>query len=153
MRIAENMSVYVADAPQSVAAAFETNAISLKQYGVTSIMITTGDFTSPAGTPDVTLRQSTAVAKTGEKALGFDWVYVGSTTVDVLAKTAVTANTFVLAENSVYIIELNDAELDVSNSFDCVHVEVSDPGAAGSMVAIHFLSSEARTTVLTALTD
>lgn len=153
MRLSENCAIYVADAPQSVAAAFETNAISLKQYGEVSIMITTGDFTSPAGTPDVTLRQSTAVAKTGEKALGFDYVYVGSTTVDVLVQTAVTANTFVLAENSVYVIELNDAELDVANSFDCVHVEVSDPGAAGSMVAIHFICTEARTTVKTCLTD
>jgi len=153
MRISENMSVYEAVAPQSKVAAFETNAISLKQYGNISIMITTGAFASPAGTPAVTLRQSTAVAKTGEKALGFDYVYVGSTTVDVLVKTAVTLNTFDLEENSVYIIEVNDASLDVTNSFDAVHVEVSDPGANGTEVAIHFLSSEARTTVKTVLTD
>ena len=153
MRISENMSVYEAVAPQQKTAAFETNAISLKQYGETSIVIQTGDMGSPVGTPAVTLRQSTDVSKTGEKALGFDYVYVGSTTVDVLVKTAVTSNTFTLEENKVYVIELNDAELDVPNSFDCVHVEVSDPTAQGVYVSVAFLSSEARTTVKTALTD
>lgn len=153
MRIAENMSVAELVLPQQKTAAFETDAISLKQYGETSIKIVTGDMGSPVGTPAVTLRQSTAVAKTGEKALGFDYVYVGSATDDTLTKTAVTSDTFNLEENKVYVIELCDAELDVTNSYDCVHVEVSDPTAQGVYVSITALSSEARTTVKSVLAD
>lgn len=153
MRIAENMSVYSAVAPQQKTSAFETSAISLKEYGETSIIITTGDMGSPVGSPAVTLRQSTDVSKTGEKALGFDYVYTGSTTDDTLAKTTVTSDTFDLEENKTYVIELNDSELDADNDFDCVHVEVSDPSAQGVYVSVVFASSEARSTVKSVLTD
>lgn len=153
MRISEHMSVAELVLPQQKAAAFETDAISLKQYGETSIKIVTGDMGSPVGTPAVTLRQSTDVSKTSEKALGFDFVYVGDAADDTLAKTAVTSDTFTLEENKVYVIELNDSELDAANDFDCFHVEVSDPTVQGVYVSITALSSEARTTGKSVLAD
>ena len=153
MRISENMAVYSAVLPQaSKTSATETDAVSMKEVGNLSIVILTGDFGSPADTPAVVLRQSTAVAKTSEKALGFDFVYVGSSTDDTLLKTAVTSDTFNLAENSVYVIEVSDQELDVTNVFDCVHCEIAAAGQ-GIAIAVLILGSEMRTTVKTILTD
>lgn len=153
MRIAENCAVYEAIVPQaSKTSATETNAVSLKQVGNVSVVIITGDFGSPADSPAVVLRQSTAVAKTGEKALGMDYVYVGSTTDDTLTKTAVTSNTFTLAENAVYVIEVSDQELDAANNFDCLHVEIA-AATHGIAIAVLILGSEMRTTGKSILTD
>ena len=91
------------------------------------------------GTPAVTLKQATAVAGTGAKALGFTEKYskVALTgTVNVL--TAVTSDTFNLAAtaNRIEMIEVSAADLDRDNGFDCVGLDVASPGANADLICI-----------------
>lgn len=91
------------------------------------------------GTPAVTLKQATAVAGTGAKALSFAEKYskVALTgTVNVLA--AVTSDTFNLAAtaNRIEMIEVSAADLDRANSYDCVGLDVASPGTNADLIAI-----------------
>ncbi|MDO9007227.1 MAG: hypothetical protein Q7U80_03300, partial [Thiobacillus sp.] len=77
----------------------------------------------------ITLKQATAVAGTGEKALGFAKMYANLDTAasDTLAETAVTSDTFTTLttdnKNALYVIEVAASDLDVANGFDCVRVD------------------------------
>lgn len=91
------------------------------------------------GTPAVTLKQATAVAGTGAKALGFTEKYskVALTgTVNVL--TAVASDTFNLTAtaNRIEMIEVSAADLDRAGGFDCVGLDVATPGANADLIAI-----------------
>ncbi len=91
------------------------------------------------GTPAVTLKQATAVAGTGAKALGFSEKYskVGLTgTVNVLG--AVTSDTFNLtvAANRMELIEVSAADLDRANGYDCVGLDIATPGANADLVTV-----------------
>jgi len=154
MRISENMSVASAVIPAvHTTVAIASDIVSMKQYGALTAIIQVGDIGSGATAMDVTVSQCTAVAGTAAKSLGIDYVYVGSSTDDTLLKTTVTSDTFEAAELGTYVIEISDQELDVANGFDCVRVNISAPGSQGAAVSVILLSSEARTTVKTALTD
>lgn len=91
------------------------------------------------GTPAVTLKQATAVAGTGAKALGFAEKYskVALTgTVNVLA--AVTSDTFNLAAtaNRIEMVEVSAADLDRAGGYDCVGIDVASPGANADLIAV-----------------
>jgi hypothetical protein len=103
---------------------------SMKNYGHATILIATGAWA--AGTAAVTLQQSTVVAGTDDKALGFTEQWNGSVlaTSDLLTRTAVVANTFNLAAaNTLYVIEIDAEDLDVDGGFDCVELNIATPGA------------------------
>jgi hypothetical protein len=91
------------------------------------------------GTPAVTLKQATAVAGTGAKALSFTERYskVAITgTVNVLA--AVTSDTFNLGTtaNTVTFVEVSSADLDRAGGFDCVGLDIASPGANADLISV-----------------
>lgn len=115
----------------------DTTYVSLKNYKRCQIVITIADGTTVTGST-ITLKQATAVAGTNEKALGFTRMlanvdYAASKT---MVETAVTANTFttqtVNSKDSVYIIDVDTASLDVAGGFDCIRVDGTGHAATAS---------------------
>jgi len=152
MRISEHAAVSLLTAPiDTTGAAIATGTIDMKYVKDLTIFITTGAIASGATAQAVTLGQATSSAKAGAKALEFDYVYVGSTTDDTLLKTTVTSDTFNLSANSVYAIEVDASQLDVTNSFTHVYVGISTPGANASLVSITAVASTQRYNVSTTL--
>lgn len=122
--------VHLTETKNWTGAASTGDHFSMKNYGHATIIIQTGAWA--AGTAAVTLQQSTVVAGTDDKALGFLEQWNGSVlaTSDLLTRTVVAANTFNLAAaNTLYVIEIDAEDLDVDNSFDCVELNVASPGA------------------------
>ncbi len=104
--------------------------VSLKGYSGMTVVIMVDNATTVTGGA-VTLKQASDVAGTGEKALAFGTQYanadVGAS--DTVVETAVTSNTFTTGttdnKNALHIIEIDAADLDVANGFDCVRVDVA----------------------------
>ena len=118
---------------------------SMKFYPHATIIIQTGAWA--AGTGAVTLQQSTVVAGTDDKALGFTEMWTGSVlgTSDLLTRTVVAANTFNIGvANTLYVIEINAEQLDVDNRFDCVELNVASPGANTDLYGAIAILSQAR---------
>lgn len=112
----------------------DTTYVSMKNYRKCQILIYIADGTTVTGTA-VTLKQATAIAGTGEKALAFTRMlantdYVASKT---MVETAVTSNTFTTqttnSKDSFYIIEVNSEDLDMANGFDCIRVDATGHAA------------------------
>src|SRR5574340_614693 len=105
--------------------------VSLKNFDRLTILIPVLNGATVTG-GDVTLKQATAVAGTGEKALAFAKMYANTDCAasDTLTETAVTSNTFTTnATNSkqlMYVIEVKASDLDVANGFDCVRINVAN---------------------------
>ncbi len=116
--------------------------VSLKGYEKCTIYIQGLNGTTVTGSA-VTIKQASAVANTGEKALAFDYVWANLDTAatDTLVKTAVTSNTFTtLTTNSKpfqYVMEVKGSSLDTANSFDCIRVGVAD--AANTSIAVVYM--------------
>ncbi len=115
----------------------DTTYVSLKNYRRCQIIIVIADGTTVTGTA-VTLKQATAVAGTGEKALGFTRMlantdYAASKT---MVETAVANNTFttqaVNSKDSVYVIDVDSDSLDAANGFDCLRVDATGHAATAS---------------------
>ena len=115
----------------------DTLYVSMKNFRKIQIVISIADGTTVTGST-ITLKQATAVAGTGEKALAFTRMlsnvdYGASKT---MVETAVTANTFtsqaVNSKDSVYIIEVDSSDLDVANGFDCIRVDGTGHAATAS---------------------
>lgn len=102
--------------------------VSLKGYERCTIVLNVDNATTVTGGA-ITLKQATAVAGTGEKALAFDtvWKNVDCAAGDTLTETAVTSNTFTTdtadAKNQLYVMEINASDLDVANGFDCIRLD------------------------------
>lgn len=102
--------------------------VSLKGYSKCTIVIAVDNATTVTGGA-ITLKQATAVAGTGEKALAFSTMYANTDTgaSDTLTETAVTSNTFTTDttdnKNLLYVIEVDADDLDVANGFDCLRVD------------------------------
>lgn len=109
--------------------------VSLKAYNHLTVIILVSNATTVTGSA-ITLKQASAVAATGEKALAFTkmWQNLDTGATDTLVETAVTSSTFTtLTTNSkkaMYIIEVDATDLDVANSFDCVRAGTADATAA-----------------------
>jgi len=121
--------------------------VSLKGYTKFTAVIAVDNGATVTGSA-ITLKQATAVAGTGEKALAFSTVYadtdIGAS--DTLVSTAVTSNTFTTdntnAKNLLYVIEVDAAELDTANNFDCVRVGTGD--ATNAVVSVVYFLHGAR---------
>ena len=115
------------------------DAVSLKNYDGIAIIVTQKNSTSATGSA-VTLQQSTDVAVSGQKSLGFDFVYLNIDTAaaggDILVKTAVVSDTFtttsVDSKDAKYIIDIPTSSLDADNDFDVINIAVAD-GAANTV--------------------
>lgn len=109
--------------------------VSLKNFRRCQIIIGIADGTTVTGAT-VTLKQATAVAGTGEKALAFTRMLanVDHGTARTMVETAVTSSTFttqtVNSKDSLYIIDVDADSLDVANGFDCLRVDCT--GHAGT---------------------
>lgn len=115
----------------------DTTYVSMKGYQRCQIIISIADGTTVTGST-ITLKQATAVAGTGEKALAFTRMlantdYVASKT---MTETAVTSNTFTTqttnSKDSLYIIDVDASDLDVANGFDCLRVDGTGHAATAS---------------------
>lgn len=123
--------------------------VSLKNYGRVTAIILVDNATTVTGSA-ITLKQATAVAGTGEKALAFDLVYqnedTGSAGGDILVETAVASNTFTTddtnAKNLLYVIEINAEDLDTNNGFDAFRVGTGNATAA--IVSVLYILHDAR---------
>lgn len=102
--------------------------VSLKGYSGLSIVLTVDNATTVTGAA-ILLKQASAVAGTGEKALAFSSMLANIDTgaTDTLVETAVTSNTFTTDttdnKNLMYVIDVKPEDLDVANGFDCVRVD------------------------------
>lgn len=133
--------------------------VSLKNFDRVAFLIAVDNATTVTGGV-VTLKQATLVDGTGEKALAFTkmWANEDTAASDTLVETAVTSNTFTFdatnAKNLVYVIEIQAADLDVSNSFDCVRIDVaSSVASVGSCLYLLRSSRYAPPLAVSAITD
>lgn len=133
--------------------------VSMKGHSKLGIVITVKNATTVTGSA-ITLKQATAVANTGEKALAFDTVYVNTDTAasDTLVETAVTSNTFTTnntnSKDLLYVITVDAASLDLANNYDCVRVGTGDATAA-TVSVMYFLypPKYGKNIPVTAITD
>lgn len=115
----------------------DTLYVSMKGYRKLQIIISIADGTTVTGST-ITLKQATAVAGTGEKALAFTRMLanVDYAASKVMTETAVTSNTFTTqttnSKDSLYIIEVDAEDLDLANGFDCVRVDCTGHAATAS---------------------
>lgn len=121
--------------------------VSLKNYGKLTAIIVVDNGNTVTGSA-ITLKQATAVAGTGEKALGFSYVWANTDTGagDTLTKTAVTNDTFTTdttnAKNLMYVVEVDCTDLDMDNNFDCVRVGTGD--GANMVLSVIYILWEAK---------
>lgn len=115
----------------------DTTYVSMKNFRKLRIAIVIADGTTVTGST-ITLKQATAVAGTGEKALAFTRMLanVDLAASKAMVETAVTSNTFttqtVNSKDSLYIIDVDSEMLDVANGFDCVRVDCTGHAATAS---------------------
>ncbi len=143
--LAENVKTVNLLNPKDATGAAQVGlGVNLKGYARCNIKIITGALSS-SDTMNVTLEQGTAgagsaSALTGAKALGFSWVWITDASTGIRTKTAVTANTFAIANTvtagSVYEIELTADMLDAANGFVVVQPKISSPGAHATLIAV-----------------
>ena len=91
----------------------------------------------------ITLKQATAVAGTGEKALAFAtyWANTDTGAADALTETTATSNTFSTDntdnKNLLYVLDVKPTDLDINNNFDCVRVGTGN--AANTVLSVLYL--------------
>lgn len=103
--------------------------VSLKGYRKLTAIIVVDNGATVTGSA-ITLKQATDVGNSAsdEKALAFTKVWANTDTgaSDTLVETAVSNNTFTTAttdnKNLLYVIEVDENDLDVAGGFDCVRV-------------------------------
>jgi hypothetical protein len=131
--------------------------VSLKNYERCMVLIQVKNATTVTGSA-ITLKQATAVAGTGEKALAFTTYYsnIDTGAADVLASATATSNTFTTnstnSKNLMYVIEVKAEDLDVNNGFDCLRAGTGDATAATVSVTYFLFGSKFPTTTA-AITD
>lgn len=105
-----------------------------------AIILLTGAWAG--GTSAVTLEQATDNAGTSGKALGFTeyWSKTAFGAASKFARVAVVSDTFNLsAANKIHVIEVDQADLDVSGGFTHVRVRAASPGANADLLAIAYV--------------
>jgi hypothetical protein len=139
-----------------------SDIISLKGYNKCSILFTQVKTTGVTGSA-ITLTQSTDVANTGGKALPFTQAFRSLNTgtsgnTDALTAFAVSSNTFTTDTTSsvtdLYMVEVNETDLDITNGFDCVTLVMATAvNAIVSAVAILWPAKFGKTTPMSAIVD
>jgi hypothetical protein len=141
--VAKQKIIWAAEPKSYSGAAVTKKYVSLKYYKRLTILIQTGAWA--AGTAAVTLKQATAVAGTGVKALSFTKQYNDEAVSGTLVETAVVSDTFNLATaNKVYVIEVDAEQLDMANGFDCLSVDIASPGANVDLYGVVYVLSGCR---------
>lgn len=106
--------------------------VSMKGYSRLSIIILAKNTTTVTGSA-IALKQATNVAAAGEKALAINspaFRNLDTGASDALAAFAVTGNTFntdnTNSKNSMYVLDVQEGDLDVANNFDCVRLDTGN---------------------------
>ncbi len=146
MLLVQNAGIEVGGVPIDITGAGMTgDYVSLKDYSHLTIIIQQGAW--QAGTSAVTLTQAAEVAGSTTKALAFTkrWTKV-AVTGTTYTETAVTANTFNLPNtaNTINVLEIDAAELDVDAGYDCLRVNCATPGASADLLCITYILTGAR---------
>lgn len=160
MRLVDKAKFVMACPPAALATtAGDGDYISMKNFDHLTIVILVDNATTVTGGA-VTLKQATAVAGTGEKALAFDtiWANVDTGASDTLVETAVVSDTFTTdttnAKNLMYVIEVEATDLDTANGFDCVRIDVASmANAVGSVLYIAHAPAYNPAIAVSAITD
>lgn len=133
--------------------------VSLKGYERATIILTALNVTTVTGSA-ITLKQSTVIALTDEKALAFTkmWANIDTGASDALVETAVTSNTFTTdATNSKalqYVMEVKAADLDIDNGFDVLRIDTTAATASTmSITVILWPAKDMKATPLSAIVD
>ena len=141
LQLVDTVKPVMGCAPAALAStAGDGDYVSMKNFRRCTVLISVLNATTVTG-GDVTLKQATAVAGTGEKELAFDKAYrnIDCAAGDTMAEFDVLSSTFTTdATNSkrlLYAIEIDAASLDIDNGFDCLRVDVASMASAvGSVV-------------------
>ncbi len=120
-------------APLAPPSTSRTDIVSLKNYNRCCIVIMVNNTTTGVTGSAIGLTQSQDVSNTAGKTLAFTTAYRSlncgtSGNNDTLSSFAVASNTFTTdatsSVNHLYVIEVNETDLDVANNFDCVTVSL-----------------------------
>jgi hypothetical protein len=118
--------------------------IDMAKFHRASILICFNNSTTVTGSA-ITLSQATSSAGAGSKALAFNlnWSYTWtSTQIDNFTQNTVSSNTFttnaVNSTQGLYVIEVLDTDLDLTNNFNWLQVALAT-GAATTVCAIGLL--------------
>jgi hypothetical protein len=111
--------------------------VSMKGFSKLTIVILADNATTVTGSA-ITVKQATDVANSAsdEKAVAFTkvWQNIDTGAGAALTETAVVSNTFttttVDAKNSIYVIEIDENDLDVAGGFDCVRAGTANATSA-----------------------
>lgn len=117
------------------------DAVDMANFNHATIIIVSG---SMAGTPAVTLKQSTSAALDGEQALAFDKVYINTAygSQNSYTETTVTGDTFDISDTNyvTYVIEVAANTLDRADSYHWLRLHVVSDGNSNTFGAICILS-------------
>lgn len=133
--------------------------VSLKGYDRCTILVSVKNGSTVTGSA-ITVKQASAVANTGEKALAFTTAKrnLDPANTDTLSNFTVSSNTFTTdSTNSLqglYVINVQETDLDIANSFDCIRLGTGDStNATVSAIYILYPAKFGGATPMTAITD
>jgi hypothetical protein len=140
-RLIDNVKTVMGCPPAALTStAGDGDYVSLKNFSKLRIAISVLNGTSVTG-GTVTLKQATAVAGTNEKPLAFSKMLANTDCAagDTPTETAVISNTFTTGTTNskqlLYVIEVDASDLDASNGFNCVRVDITGmTNAVGSVI-------------------
>lgn len=121
--------------------------VSMKNFNRCTVLVFAAAGTA-ANDLTVTLRQASDVSGTGAKALDFTRIdskeaALQTSVGQFTAVTQAAANTYVSATNGeselIYAIDVQGEDFDVDNGFDCLQVQLSQPGATKIGCALYLL--------------
>lgn len=114
-------------------AGLDSDILSMRDSPRALVLFSTGAWAG--GTSAVTVEQSKDNTGTDAKALAI--VKGWKKTTAGWVEFAITGNTFDLdTANALYALEIDAAELDVSNAFDYIQAKAASPGANADLLAI-----------------
>ena len=130
--------------------------VSLKGYARCAIILDVTDATTVTG-GTITLKQATAVAGTGEKALAFTRMLANTdvAAAQTMVETAVSSNTFTTdttnSKRLRYVMDVQASDLDLANSFDCIRLDST--GMANANGSVTYILYGARNTGASPMAD
>lgn len=156
--IIENGRLVLLAAPATDAAGRTSSYVSMKNYRKAFLIF--GCTQGNAATIQLDPKQASAVAGTGAKALSQNcriWTNLDAATNDTFTKqtSAKTYTTDAAVKNKTVVFEIDAAELDLANSFDCLALTIGASNVA-NITTVYALLVEPRypqSATPTAVTD
>lgn len=109
--------------------------VSMKNFARCAIIIKVKNATTVTGSA-ITVKQAKTVAGGSEKALSFTRMLanIDTSAADAMTETAVVSDTFTTdstnSKNLLYILDIDEHDLDINNGFDCLRLGTGDATAA-----------------------